>query len=241
MTYYPQLLPTELKDLLLNYLSRYEIIYACDTLFHISKCNDPIFWKDRILSDFPIKNKWNKKMTKVAAKSSQKSNSKQTRTKYDIFDNVNQFDPKWLYAVLTHYFEDIKNDKIRQRYSKGYSDLWGLLDRIVDHAAIKHPIPEPLFNELMKNREIVAWLLARADGIDIAGYIYTHYPKYRKVALLSVIFTQNYSKEKFQIKYHPTETFTFADFAKINNELVDESIEFHRILIEDFATKDPSP
>ena len=71
------------------------------------------------------------------------------------------------------------------------------------------------------------WLLDTAPNVDVAGYIYEHYPKYRKIALRSVLFTHSGNELKtFQKMYNVNETFSFGELANIiGNTLEDPIVE----------------
>ena len=115
-THYPQKLPKDIKDLQIDRLSGQELIDICSnpsSLYYTKKCENPTFWKDKILNDFPINNtEWQKPRKKtIRDLKTRKIIGKEDiiGTKYDIFNAVKSYDPFWIYKVLYYYFSNIEN------------------------------------------------------------------------------------------------------------------------------------
>lgn len=212
--YYPQKLPKELKGLQLERLSGQELIDVCNdpnSLFYSKTCTDPMFWKDKILNDFPIDNeKWKTPKTKTIRDPKTKKiigKEEVIGTKYDIFNSISNYDPFWIYKVLYYYFSQLENPE-----DKRTNNIGNLLHTIYGDADLVNN--SGLLNELMKNPNVVPWIITSAN-VDVLGYIYENYPTYRKTILINILFIDPELVEEFQNKYHPDETFTFSELGSI--------------------------
>jgi hypothetical protein len=228
-SHYPHLLPPELKSLTLNTVPSEALIKMCDDpkslLYTSTKCEDPQFWKDRILSDFPIDTSQYetppvRKTTKKTTNRARPKSLKEVRvpSKYDIFNHVNQYDPKWLYKVLYYFFKFFNKDP-----NEKYNDLDFILFetyRYLSDSDVEEV--KPLIYVLMTNPVTAANVILRShnrEDSDIPGFIYTNFPEYRKLVLLSIILEFPASAEEFAEEYNVTETFSFVELAKLTNEL----------------------
>lgn len=237
--YFPQQLPKDIKDLQLERLSGEQLIDVCDdpdSPFYTSRCQDRMFWKDKILADFPIENEaWKKPKKKTIRDPKTKKVIRKEEIigdKYDIFKSVNQYDPKWIYKVLHYYFAQTDDDTPAD-------DIQDLLDDIytnIDFDNVK------LVNELMKDPDAIVPIITQNN--DLAGPIYEKYPQYRKAILIILLFTAPNIIKQFQKKYQSTETFDFADLSKIIKSVDrkaivsdDDAEDFGRSVLKYFSDK----
>jgi hypothetical protein len=241
--YYSQLLPKELKGLILLKLSGQELIDTCSdvtSLFYDNIFKGPIFWKDKILMDFPINNtNWDKLKDRIVIDPETGNGTMQeiVGTKYDIFDDVEDYDLQWFYRVLHYYFSSIKKPE-----KNIYNDLYSLTLEVFQHAG-KRPKNTKLIDELMKEAYAISWMLPCAQ-MDVLDYIYNKYPQYRKVILIGMLFTNPESVSKFSKRCKPTEMFSFEELGGIIRETLgdhiigDETEEFTEILIKHMIPQD---
>lgn len=230
-SHYTHLLPSELKSLTLNTVPSEALIKMCDDhnslLYTSAKCEDPQFWRDRILSDFPIDTSQYEKplVRKTTAKSRARPKTlseTKPRSKYDIFNDVRAYDPKWLYKVL-YYFFKIFSKNPNQKYNNLDFILFETY-RYLSDSDINET--KPLIYVLMTNPVTAANVILRShnrDTFEIPGFIYTNFPEYRKLVLLSIMLEFPASAEEFAEEYNVAETFSFVELAKLMSEInIDE-------------------
>ena len=219
MSFYSQIIPSELRELLLYYISGYELVNICsdsNSIFYHHRCKDDTFWKDKILADFSIKNnKWKKAIYVCVIDGVLTENC--IGTKYDIFKEVKDYNLQWLYKVFHCYFND---KKVENQHT--YVNLPYLLFEIFEYSG-RHIDNIELLDELMKSPSAVSQLILRND-IEVLGYIYDNYPQYSKTLLLNLLFTNKDLATKFQNKYKPQETFSFSELEEIINDTLTEEI-----------------
>ena len=232
--YYSQIIPSELRELLLYYISGYELIDVCgdtNSIFYHHICKNIMFWKEKVLTDFPIDAK-EREITYLERDSQTNEHVEKTylSSRYDIFKSVKNYDVRWLYNILCYYFNGIKPESKRP-----IDDLFAATLDIFQYSG-KHPSNIKLLKEIMKNPTAVSWLMPKG-GIKMLEYIYKNYPHYRKVVLISLLFTNRGLASKFQQRLHPQETFTFSELEKIMNSTLAEDIindeieDFNEVLI----------
>ena len=205
MSSYFNILPGELLDELLEYLTKSTLLAACSSIspLYRKKCIDQEFWRRKLFSNFPL-NKLSEQnkhwLTKIATDTSLTN----TETPFG-WDNLYKF-----FTAYDRYINPIIAENISPRY---------IMMKTLDYAKVNKLydlIDEILINDPLN---LSAGILLNPKTIDVVTYIFNKYPEYQRPLLMSLLTTNTKLNKQF----------LNSDTYKINKKRINELLSYDNL------------